>query len=144
MKTALWLCLGMILMACAGTNLDNREQSPHFINGKFNNVNPVEIRSFWEVVWHSLASDIKRAQWPEWIETRVDDKPMAQVDQHETRITFINHATFLIQRAGFNILTDPVFSERTSPFSFIGPKRIHKPGIEIDKLPKIDDHFDQS
>lgn len=54
------------------------------------------------------------------------------------RITFINHASFLVQLDGFNILTDPVFSQRISPLLFIGPRRIHKPGIALGNLPPID------
>jgi L-ascorbate metabolism protein UlaG (beta-lactamase superfamily) len=54
------------------------------------------------------------------------------------RITFINHATLLIQMDGINILTDPVWSDRASPFSFVGPKRARKAGLELDQLPMID------
>ena len=54
------------------------------------------------------------------------------------RVVFINHATFLVQTRGINILTDPVFSDRCSPVGFAGPKRVHEPGIDIEKLPTID------
>jgi L-ascorbate metabolism protein UlaG (beta-lactamase superfamily) len=50
----------------------------------------------------------------------------------------VGHATVLIQVAGLNLLTDPVWSERASPISFLGPKRVTAPGIEFDQLPKID------
>lgn len=53
------------------------------------------------------------------------------------RITFVNHSTFLIQFGGFNVLTDPVWSERVSPFSWIGPARMRPPGILFDHLPPI-------
>jgi len=54
-------------------------------------------------------------------------------------VTWIGHSTFLIQYRGVNILTDPVFSDRCSPVSFMGPKRIKPLPIEIEKLPTI--HF---
>ncbi|HWA35278.1 MAG TPA: MBL fold metallo-hydrolase [Cyclobacteriaceae bacterium] len=54
------------------------------------------------------------------------------------RITFVNHSSFLIQVDGINILTDPVWSERVSPFSWAGPKRMRPPGIRLEDLPKID------
>ena len=54
------------------------------------------------------------------------------------RVTAIGHATMLIQTAGLNILTDPVWSERASPFAFAGPKRVRAPGLAFDELPKID------
>ena len=50
----------------------------------------------------------------------------------------VGHATLLVQVAGVNLLTDPVWSERVSPLSFIGPKRVTEPGIAFDKLPDID------
>ncbi len=54
------------------------------------------------------------------------------------RITHVGHATLLIQAAGLNILTDPVWSARASPFSFAGPKRVTAPGIDFAALPPID------
>ena len=53
-------------------------------------------------------------------------------------VTWIGHATVLIQMGGLNILTDPVFSQRVSPISWIGPKRMQPPGIELAELPHID------
>jgi L-ascorbate metabolism protein UlaG (beta-lactamase superfamily) len=64
------------------------------------------------------------------------------------RITWVGHATALIQLGGFNILTDPIWSDRASPFGFIGPARITAPGLPFDRLPPIDavlishDHYD--
>ncbi len=53
------------------------------------------------------------------------------------RVTFVNHSTFLIQVDGLNILTDPVWSRRASPFRSIGPKRMTPPGIRFEDLPRI-------
>jgi L-ascorbate metabolism protein UlaG (beta-lactamase superfamily) len=54
------------------------------------------------------------------------------------RITNIGHATYLIQAYGLNILTDPVWNNRSSPWSWIGPKRYQDPGVSLENLPKID------
>ncbi|WP_338333549.1 MBL fold metallo-hydrolase [Acetobacter sp. LMG 32666] len=54
------------------------------------------------------------------------------------RITMVGHATLLIQVAGQNILTDPVWSDRASPFNWVGPKRVSAPGIAFENLPPID------
>jgi hypothetical protein len=54
------------------------------------------------------------------------------------RITFVGHATILIQIDGLNILTDPVWSKRASPISWIGPKRYVDPGVRFEDLPHID------
>jgi L-ascorbate metabolism protein UlaG (beta-lactamase superfamily) len=54
------------------------------------------------------------------------------------RVTFINHATTLLQADNLNILTDPIWSERCSPSAHIGPKRHRAPGIRFRDLPPID------
>lgn len=53
------------------------------------------------------------------------------------RVTFVNHSTFLIQVDGVNILTDPVWSRRVSPYRWIGPKRMRPPGLRLEDLPRI-------
>ena len=54
------------------------------------------------------------------------------------RATIVGHASALIQAGGLNVLTDPVWSERASPLSFAGPRRVWAPGIAFDALPQID------
>lgn len=53
------------------------------------------------------------------------------------RLTWIGHASFLFQYRGINLLTDPMFSERCSPFGFMGPKRWTPPALNVDHLPPI-------
>jgi N-acyl-phosphatidylethanolamine-hydrolysing phospholipase D len=63
-------------------------------------------------------------------------------------VTWIGHATLLIQLDGLNILTDPHWSERASPVGFAGPKRLIAPGVPFECLPRIrvvlisHDHYD--
>ena len=64
--------------------------------------------------------------------------PPATVNGTCCRITWVSHSTVLIQHAETNILTDPIWSERASPFSWIGPRRFSPPGILFEHLPKID------
>ena len=61
-----------------------------------------------------------------------------RVDGDKVRLSFVGHASWLIQTAGLNILVDPVWSERASPFAWAGPKRHNDPGIAFDALPPID------
>lgn len=148
MKKIIIVTISILLAACAATDI--REKSSHFDKNEevFKNTTPIKMHSFWEMLWKALTSDVEQAEWPESVAATTDEAPIDKVSGNETRITFVNHATFLIQTAGYNILTDPVFSERTSPLSFIGPKRIHNPGIDMANLPKIDviiishDHYD--
>ena len=59
------------------------------------------------------------------------------MEGNELRITLINHSTVLLQQGGINILTDPIWSERASPFSSIGPRRRRPPGVRWEDLPPI-------
>ena len=64
--------------------------------------------------------------------------PEERVEGSRVVVTMINHASVLIQTEGLNILTDPTWSGRASPFSFIGPKRFQDPGVRFEDLPTID------
>jgi N-acyl-phosphatidylethanolamine-hydrolysing phospholipase D len=70
---------------------------------------------------------------------RVETDPEAIHSPPETlQITWIGHATILIQSRGINILTDPMFSDRASPISFFGPERHNPPSVKLKELPSID------
>lgn len=73
--------------------------------------------------------------WPDQVDV-TPDRPAPRVE--DLRVTMVGHATLLVQVAGLNLLTDPVWSQRVSPFSFAGPKRVTRPGIAFDALPPID------
>jgi L-ascorbate metabolism protein UlaG (beta-lactamase superfamily) len=77
-----------------------------------------------------------RARWPKRFDSPYLHKPPERVAG--IRSTLIGHASFLLQIAGLNILIDPVFSERASPLSFVGPKRVNAPGVAFEDLPPID------
>ncbi|HUI26748.1 MAG TPA: MBL fold metallo-hydrolase, partial [Candidatus Kryptonia bacterium] len=57
---------------------------------------------------------------------------------HNPSITWIGHSTMLVRMDGVTFLTDPMFSERASPLSFLGPKRHVPPGVPLAELPAID------
>jgi L-ascorbate metabolism protein UlaG (beta-lactamase superfamily) len=76
--------------------------------------------------------------WPEQAPSSFADKPPRRVDGSTIRVSFVGHASVLLQAGGLNILIDPVWSERASPFSFVGPRRVNAPGITFDDLPPID------
>jgi len=59
------------------------------------------------------------------------------LDGAEAVVTFIGHATFLIQTASANILTDPVYSQRAGPLNLVGPRRVRQPAVRFEDLPPI-------
>jgi L-ascorbate metabolism protein UlaG (beta-lactamase superfamily) len=79
-----------------------------------------------------------RSAWADWVPSPYADEPPARVDGRALRVSFVGHASLLVQTAGLNILIDPVWSDRVSPIDFVGPKRVNAPGIAFDALPKID------
>jgi L-ascorbate metabolism protein UlaG (beta-lactamase superfamily) len=79
----------------------------------------------------------ERPVWPESVPVQPSVPPRT-VAGEEMRVTWIGHSTVLVQVAGLNILTDPIWSERASPFSFMGPKRVRAPGVRFEDLPHID------
>ena len=79
----------------------------------------------------------ERPRWPGRVPVS-PSVPPRRVEAGAMLATWIGHATVLVQTEGLNILTDPIWSERASPFSFIGPKRVRAPGVRFDDLPRID------
>jgi len=79
----------------------------------------------------------ERAAWPERVPVR-PTVPPGRVGGNAMLVTWIGHSTVLVQAAGLNILTDPIWSDRASPFSFIGPRRVRAPGVRFGDLPRID------
>ena len=124
---------------------------PHHRQHGFANVPPIERPGFWTVqafrarrLWATLAATKPIPEFP-----RVANDGRALRDNREaSTLTWIGHATLLIQLDGVNILTDPHFSERASPVGFAGPRRLNPPGLAFEALPPIDvvvishDHYD--
>jgi L-ascorbate metabolism protein UlaG (beta-lactamase superfamily) len=79
-----------------------------------------------------------KAKWPPWAPSPYADRPPQRVEGAVWRISYVGHASFLLQTAGLNMLLDPVWSKRASPFRHIGPKRVNNPGIAFADLPPID------
>jgi len=122
------------MTAARGTN--RYYQGPvtdHFDGVRFFSPGQPQDKGFGELLRWQLGGG--RKDWPENFPSPFRDKPPAQVSG--LRSVLIGHASFLIQVAGLNILVDPVFSERASPVSFSGPKRVNPPGIAFEDLPQI-------
>ncbi|PYO99154.1 MAG: hydrolase [Gemmatimonadetes bacterium] len=76
-----------------------------------------------------------RRPWPSRIP--VEPRRPPRVGPGDVVVTFVGHATFLIQVASTNLLIDPVYSARASPVSFAGPRRVRAPGVRFEDLPAI-------
>src|SRR5439155_1600657 len=108
---------------------------PHHSQHGFANVPPFERPGFWTVqsfrarrLWATLAATKPIPEFP-----RVANDGRALRDNREaSTLTWIGHATLLIQLDGVNILTDPHFSERTSPVGLAGPRRLTPPGLAFE------------
>lgn len=83
-----------------------------------------------------LSGSEERARWPDRVPVR-PSAPPGRVEGESMRVTWVGHATVLVQTQGLNILTDPIWSERASPFAFLGPRRARAPGVRFDDLPPI-------
>jgi L-ascorbate metabolism protein UlaG (beta-lactamase superfamily) len=120
-------------------------RSDHF-NGKtfFQRGGPV--RGGAEFLRWRLSARPKR--WPRQVDLAPAPPLPAVSDVNGVVVTWLGHATFLLRTARINLLIDPVFSERASPFAWIGPRRVHPPPLPFERLPRIDavlvshDHYD--
>ncbi len=80
----------------------------------------------------------KRARWPKATPGAAYDHPPQRVAGPALRVSFVGHASLLIQTRNINILVDPVWSQRASPVQFAGPRRVNRPGIAFENLPPLD------
>ena len=78
------------------------------------------------------------ARWPTAHASPFRDRPPPRVTSGAARIVLVGHASWLVQTGGLNILVDPHWSERASPFRFSGPRRVNAPGIDFEDLPHVD------
>ena len=112
-------------------------ESDHFDGREFFNPNDPGLERFIGQVRRSLTKDPK--EWPgEYRPDVLYAKPDRTVEGSRLVVTMIGHATVLIQTAGFNILTDPIWADRCTPLPHMGPKRVSPPGVQFDDLPPID------
>lgn len=87
-------------------------------------------------IWRS-ATGQRTNQWPASIAV-TPSKPPARVESGAVRVTWVGHATVLVQTQGLNILADPIWSDKAGPWNLVGPSRSRAPGIRFEDLPTID------
>lgn len=107
-------------------------RSDHFDGRRFFNPSGANGQPVWRVPRLLLTP---RTRWPSRVMVEPRRPPAAGPD--EVVVTFIGHATFLIQVGPTSLLIDPVYAERASPVSFAGPRRVRAPGVRFDDLPTV-------
>jgi L-ascorbate metabolism protein UlaG (beta-lactamase superfamily) len=107
-------------------------RTDHFDGRRFFNPNGANGQPVWMVPRLLLTP---RTRWPSGVP--VESRRPPNIGPDDVVVTFVGHATFLIQVGATNLLIDPVYSERASPVSFVGPRRIRPPRVRFDDLPII-------
>lgn len=130
----LLLLVPLFLSGC-GNGYYRGPVSEHFDGRRFDNPWAPMPNRFGEFLKWRLTAE--RGYWPENVEVE-PSLPPERVVGDELRVTYVGHATILLQTAGVNILTDPIWSERASPVGFAGPGRVAAPGVRFEDLPPID------
>ena len=138
-----------LLLSCAVNPYYDPEKVHHTKSG-FKNIEQGDNKGLFAFLkwrWERLFKEIPGADDYDF-EIDTTQHEFVSTNTEKATLTWIGHATFLIQFSGLNILTDPQFSERASPVSWAGPRRAVPPAIAIDNLPDIDaviishDHYD--
>lgn len=140
-----WTALGQ---RAEGARRERMEHSPQWKDGHFENPQPL-INDWWGSItgMFKASPDVGPGKQP----------PATEAGDHERfetppptglRVTWLGHSTVLLEIDGHRVLMDPVWSDRASPLSWIGPRRWYAPPIPLNELPPIDavaishDHYD--
>ncbi|MEZ5980579.1 MAG: MBL fold metallo-hydrolase [Planctomycetota bacterium] len=110
--------------------------SDHFDGERFTNRVPLPGHGAIDIARWQLGRE--RGGWADYAPQVVPTVPEERVAGDALRVTFVGHATVLVQTAGLNVLLDPIWSDRASPVGFAGPLRHAPPGVDFDDLPPID------
>jgi L-ascorbate metabolism protein UlaG (beta-lactamase superfamily) len=140
-RAALALALVALTATCLGCCAFSAEswrgpKSDHFDGERFFFPGAPEqqgIAGLWKWQTHR-----EHGPWRDHVDAPPGPPPPRRVGAGDIRITFVNHATVLLQLDGLNVLTDPIWSERCSPVDFAGPRRVRPPGVRFEDLPPID------
>ena len=117
----------------------NPAKPHHTPTGFRNNYFNVDPGGFWRWQWERWTNGVPAVPEGGWqFPLDTPDVAFLRANRSETTVTWIGHATVLLQVAGVNLLVDPVWSDRASPLPFVGPKRWVPPAIALADLPHID------
>lgn len=134
------LAFAALTAGCTTANPYYDPNKPHHTPEGFRNNYPHNPpASYWKWQWERLTQHLPKAPANNYQFPFVKpDTTWLAANRTTTTTTWIGHATVLVQTHGINVLTDPVLSERASPFTFMGPKRKSPPALGAGELPHID------
>ena len=131
----------------SGDRLARMRQSPEWRDDRFENPQAMwsDMR---DALLHAFAGgpDVEPTGQVSFATT--DPALLAVAPASGLRVTWFGHSSMLLEMDGQRLLTDPVWSDRASPFEWVGPRRWYPPTIALDRLPTIDavlishDHYD--
>jgi L-ascorbate metabolism protein UlaG (beta-lactamase superfamily) len=132
-----FIAVGVGLGCCAFSAPGYQGPASDHFDGEvfFNQDRPESHGSLDAMRWQATRD---QGSWKEWTDAAPGPPPAKRVARGDMRVTFINHASVLIQMDGLNILTDPVWSDVVGPISGVGPRRVRPPGVRFEDLPPID------
>jgi L-ascorbate metabolism protein UlaG (beta-lactamase superfamily) len=139
-----WSGLGK---AAAGARLERMQRSPQWHDGHFDNPQPL-VNDFGLMIRGMFHASVYRAPDAPMPVQPLAAAAVAQLPASGLRVTWLGHASSLIELDGVRVVTDPMWSERSSPTPLVGPTRWYPPPLALRDLPHIDavvishDHFD--
>ena len=160
-RTIMALALACSLSGCSGApKVPDPGKPHHTAEGYQNNYDGNVVKPFSDLLRWKL-DQVKNSLPPDPKTATPTVKPDLSFIQANARagaamvpaVTWIGHASALVQASGVNVLTDPIFSERAFPVQFAGPKRAQPPGVLLADLPHVDvvvishnhyDHLDRN
>jgi L-ascorbate metabolism protein UlaG (beta-lactamase superfamily) len=123
------------------------ERSPQWKDGRFENPQPLE-NDAWGAMTALLSASASASPDRPLPTERIDPKRFDAAPPSGLRVTWFGHSSLLVEIDGHRVLTDPIWSERASPLTWIGPRRWYDPPIALADLPPLDavvishDHYD--
>ena len=135
----------------SGARLERVRRSPNFRDGKFRNLVETHTMvpgSLWRTLRLQFTGDEERVPTTPIPIVTLQGADVATPPASGLRTTWLGHSTTLLEIDGQRVLLDPVWSERVSPSSLVGPKRFHPPPLALEALPPLDvvifshDHYD--
>jgi len=146
-----WLSTGHFAVFGGAPEPARLRGSPQFTGGHFQNPEPtflVAARDYWSLFSQWAFGDEMRAPTCPLPLAADTAARLAKPPESGLRVTWLGHSTVLVELDGAVVLTDPMWGERASPSTWVGPKRFHPPPLALEKLPRLDavvishEHYD--